>query len=430
MIKTMERMEKILFTCILALLTFSLVDAKVLLVSMDGFRWDYIRRAQTPNFHRMAREGVRVPFINNTFITKTFPCHYSIVTGLYEESHGIIANRMYDPVFNETFTMGTTAGKWWDEGHPLWNLVQRHGLKSAVYFWPGSESEIRGLRPNIWRPYNESVPFKVRVDTVISWLNNSSYVIDLALLYFNEPDTTGHMYGPDSQEVLQKVADMDEILGYIFDKLNETGLLDTVNLIVTSDHGMVAIDPRNKAIDLSEHIDISAIAIMPDDGPVTHIQAVSGREDELYNNLSTISHMQVFKKEDIPDKWHYKNNRRILPILGVADEGWMIYKNQSRLSPYALGQKGTHGYDNHLSSMKPIFFARGPKTKRNVTVTPFNSVDIYALVAELLGIPPGPHNGTLENVKDFIIDTTSKGVVARSISLIYLLAIIMFSLCS
>ena len=233
---------------------------------------------------------------------------------------------MYDPVFNETFNMGTKDSKWWDGGHPMWNMVQRHGLRSGVYYWPGSESEVHGLRPNIWRKYNESVPFRPRVDTVVDWLTNSTDGVDLAMLYFHEPDSTGHKYGPTSKEVSDKVSEMDGILGYIIDRFNANNLWDHVNLVVTSDHGMAEIDPRTKSIDLSAHIDISAIDLMPDYGPITHIKAVAGHEDELYNNLSSLTHMRVFKKQDIPEDWHYKNNRRILPILGVADEGWTIHK--------------------------------------------------------------------------------------------------------
>ena len=234
---------------------------------------------------------------------------------------------MYDPVFNETFHyLRTKSSKWWDGGYPLWNLVQKHGLRSGVYYWPGSEFENHGLRPNIWRVYNESVPFRTRVDSVVDWLTNTSHGVDLALLYFHEPDFTGHRYRQESQEVLDKVAEMDGVLGYIVEKFVSNNLWDTVNLVVTSDHGMVDIDPINKSIDLASLIDISAIDIMNDFGPITHIKAVAGREDELYNNMSRIAHMQVFKKQDIPDYWHYKNNRRILPILGVADEGWSILK--------------------------------------------------------------------------------------------------------
>ena len=119
--------------------------------------------------------------------------------GMYEESHGIIANKMYDPIFDETFSMATKDTKWWDAGHPLWVMVQRHGLRSGVYYWPGSESEIRGRRPNIFMPYNQSVPFRPRVDTVTDWLSDNSYDIDLAMLYFHEPDYTGYMYGPSSK---------------------------------------------------------------------------------------------------------------------------------------------------------------------------------------------------------------------------------------
>ena len=252
------------------------------------------------------------------------------ISGLYEESHGIIANQMYDPVFNETFNLRTKDSKWWDGGFPMWNLVQKHGLRSGVYYWPGSESEVRGLRPNIWREYNESVPFRPRVETVVDWLTNSKHGVDLVLLYFHEPDFTGHRYGPNAQEVLDKVSEMDEVLGYIVEWFNSNKLWDTVNLLVTSDHGMVDVDPINKSIDLAAHIDISAIDIMNDFGPITHIRAVAGREDELYNNMSTLTHMQVFKKQDIPEYWHYKNHRRILPILGVADEGWSIFKVSNR----------------------------------------------------------------------------------------------------
>ena len=248
------------------------------------------------------------------------------VSGLYEESHGIISNHMYDPVFDEIFGMGTKDTKWWDAGNPLWVEVQRHRLRSGVYYWPGSEAIIKGLRPNIYRAYDQSVPFRPRIDTVIDWLTNSSHNIDFAMLYFHEPDLTGHMFGPDSQAVRNKVTEMDGILGYIIEQFNANNLWSTTHLMITSDHGFAEIDLQSRSIDLSKYIDTSAILRMPDDGPITHIEAVSGRENELYRNLSVIPHLRVYKKQDIPDRWHYKDNRRILPILGVAEEGWWITK--------------------------------------------------------------------------------------------------------
>ena len=168
------------------------------------------------------------------------------------------------------------------------------------------------------------------METVVDWLTNSTHGVDLVLLYFHEPDFTTHRYGPSAQEVLDKVSEMDGVLGYIVEKFNSNKLWDTVNLLVTSDHGMVDVDPINKSIDLAAHIDISAIDTMNDFGPITHIRAVDGREDELYNYMSTLTHMKVFKKQDIPEYWHYKNHRRILPILGAADEGWSIFKVSNR----------------------------------------------------------------------------------------------------
>lgn len=392
--------NNIIVVVFLALCCFSATDSKVLLISMDGFRWDYIKHVDTPNFDAFAAAGTRADYINNTFVTKTFPCHYTIATGLYEESHGIISNHMYDPVFNEIFGMSNKETKWWDGGEPLWVTVQKHGLRSAVYFWPGSEAEIRGYRPNIYKPYEETIGFETRVDTVVQWLSNTSFNIDFAMLYFHEPDHTGHEYGPNSPQVYRKVKEMDNILGYIVQKFNEADLWKSVNVLLTSDHGMTEVDYKNRHIDLSQHIDMTAIGQIPVAGPTSNILPKPNKIDEMIRNLTGVDHLQVFRKEDIPDKWHYKNNRRILPILAVADEGWLIVQSPREYN-YTL--KGTHGYDNALSSMKPIFYSRGPNIRAGYKSFPFNSVDIYPLVCELLGIPPSPNNGTLDNTRHFIV---------------------------
>ncbi|KAL4227311.1 Bis(5'-adenosyl)-triphosphatase enpp4 [Mactra antiquata] len=384
------------------------IKSKVLLISMDGFRWDYIQKASTPNFDEFAAMGTKADYINNTFVTKTFPCHYSIATGLYEESHGIVANQMFDPSYpipNNTFNMKTKDTEWWDGGEPIWVTARKNGLKSAVYFWPGSETKIRGYRPNIWFPYDESVSFEHRINTVVSWLSDDQYDIDLALLYFHEPDATGHKFGPDSNEVKNKVVDMDNVLGYLMRKMTSAKLWQTTNVIVTSDHGMTEIDYATRHIDLSNYIDIDQSMTYKTYGPFSNILTVDGLEDEVFNNLSKAhEHMKIYRKADIPDHWHYKNNRRILPLLAVADEGWTIVKGPE---DYNLTVKGAHGYDNRLQSMKPIFYARGPNIRSNTTAFPFNSVDIYPLICELLGITPAPNNGTLDNTNTFIIDNST-----------------------
>ncbi|XP_048760552.2 ectonucleotide pyrophosphatase/phosphodiesterase family member 5-like isoform X2 [Ostrea edulis] len=374
---------------------------QVLLVSMDGFRWDYVNQTSTPNFDRMARQGTHALYINSTFITKTFPDHYTIVTGLYEESHGILGNRMYDPVFNATFSRENQESRWWDGGEPLWVTARNNGRKSATFYWPGSEAEIRGVRPNIWLPYNESAPFRPRVDRVMDWLVNDS--IDFVTLYFHEPDKTGHKYGPDSTQILGKVREMDGILGYILDNLEKFSLKDKVNLIVLSDHGMTSIDLQRRLIDITEVIDMEEDVLFTlDSGPIMHINP---RKDPRYVvqkiRNATVPHLTVYLKEEIPIKWHYGNNRRVMPIFATADEGWAIVTNATIAKTWT--EKGDHGYDNALLSMKPIFYAMGPNIRQNYQASVFKNVDIYPLVCELLQIPPAPNNGSLLRVQSFIV---------------------------
>lgn len=233
---------------------------------------------------------------------------------------------MYDPEFNETFNMGTKDTKWWDGGEPLWVTVRKAGLKSATYFWPGSEAEIRGLRPNIYNDYNESIPFEKRVDTVVDWFSLSESNIDFAMLYFHEPDHTGHVFGPDSQQVKDKVKEMDNLLGYIVQQFDAKHLWESVNVIVTSDHGMTEIDVENKHIDLLNYVDGHAILESPALGPTTNLHVATGMIDDVVKNLSNVEHLQVYRREDVPEYWHYRKHRRILDIVAVADEGWTIVK--------------------------------------------------------------------------------------------------------
>ncbi|XP_055957013.1 ectonucleotide pyrophosphatase/phosphodiesterase family member 5 [Patella vulgata] len=353
---------------------------KVLLVSMDGFRWDYLDKIDTPHFDYLADHGVKVRYVNNTFITETFPCHYSIATGLYEESHGIIANKMYDPVFNETFGMANHDPKWWEAGEPIWITATKQNMKSATYFWPGSEVAIKGVRPEIWYPYNESVPFEERIDTVMDWFANQG--VHLATLYFHEPDHTGHLYGPDSQQIKDKVVYMDNILGYLLGKLRENQLWDSVNVIITSDHGMTSVD-------------VDTQNILPEDGQVDTVY-------QSLKNQSDAMHLTVYKKEDIPEHYHYKNNRRVMPVVALADEGWLVVDNKHR---YDYHPGGAHGYNNQFMSMKPIFLAHGPNFKSNYRQESIKNVDIYPLICELLGVVASPNNGSLSNTEDMLRDS-------------------------
>ncbi|XP_071089311.1 glycerophosphocholine cholinephosphodiesterase ENPP6-like [Haliotis cracherodii] len=397
-------MSSSIFLLLLAGLVVSVMadyTGKLLLVSMDGFRYDYLNKVETPNFDDFARHGVKLPYMNNSFVTKTFPNHYTMITGLWEESHGITDNYMYDPVFKSSFTMNTRSSRWWDGGEPLWVTAKNQGLKTGTYYWPGSEVEIRGVRPDYWFHYKYSTPYKRRVDTVVDWFKTKD--VKIATLYFADPDITGHRFGPDSQEVKDKIKEMDGILGYLVQKLKDNGLDHEINVIVTSDHGMVAIDNVNKVVDISDHVYMTKVARVPSYGPMMQILPVEGQGDAIIQSLAGVEHITVYKKEDLPERLHYRNNRRIMPVVIIAEEGWQITIDRTKLARDT--SKATHGFDNTLLSMKPIFLAKGPNFKTNFTSAPILNVDIYPLACKLLNIHPSPNNGSLHRVNVFLRDT-------------------------
>lgn len=369
---------------------------QVFLVSMDGFRYDYPEKAATPNFARMARDGVRAEYMTSTFVTKTFPTHYSLVTGMYSESHGIVGNSMYDPEFDEFFSMRSHETKWWDAGEPLWITARKRGLTSGTIFWPGSEAQIQGMHPNKWYKYNESITFDQRIDIAINMLKNDNF--NFVTTYFHEPDRTGHIYGPNSREIEDMVMEMDTLLGTILNKLIANGLQDKVNLILVSDHGMTEVDYVNRLVEIYSLVDKSQIQLTVDSGPIMHVLPAEGQADAVLSAINSHSHFTAYRKSDIPDRFHYQNNRRIMPIFVLANEGWSITWNASRTS----AGKGNHGYDNSLMSMKPIFYAMGPNFRSNFSAPPMNAVDIYPLVCELLDMTPSPNNGSLSNVADIL----------------------------
>uniref|UniRef100_A0A1A8I7I2 Ectonucleotide pyrophosphatase/phosphodiesterase 5 n=1 Tax=Nothobranchius kuhntae TaxID=321403 RepID=A0A1A8I7I2_NOTKU len=373
---------------------------KLLLLSFDGFRWDYIDRVPTPNFRRIMDKGVKVEFVENTYITKTYPNHYSMVTGLYAETHGIVANEMYDPAVNKSFSMETDSmydSRWWEEAVPLWVTIQRDGGRSGAAMWPGSDVQIHGMFPNRYLQYNASVSFEHRVQQIVEWFSASKEeAVDFGVLYWEEPDESGHNLGPQSPLMDAIIAGIDEKLGFLMSELKKAGLDDKVNLIVTSDHGMAQLSPE-KIIELDEYVD-RELYTWVDKSPVVGILPKEGKLDEVYASLLDANpNMVVYKKEHIPERLHYQHNTRIMPILLEAKEGWTIMQNRS--GSFMLGN---HGYDNTLRSMQPVFVARGPAFRQNYVKTSMRSVDLYPLMCHILSIQPLPNNGSLLNVQDLL----------------------------
>lgn len=270
-----------LLSCLLALLlpplSYQGKHDKLLLVSFDGFRWDYVNRVPTPNFCALMEEGVQVERVENTYITKTFPNHYTLVTGLHAESHGVVANEMYDPVLNRSFSMEGPEmydSRWWVEAVPLWVTNQMAGGRSGATMWPGSDVAIGGIYPTRYMPYNASMPFEMRVEKLISWFSGSE-AINFGVLYWEEPDESGHNVGPESPLMDVVIEDIDVKLGFLRDKLKTAGLYDKINLIVTSDHGMTQLS-RDKVIELDTYVSRDLYTLI-DKSPVVGILPKEGK---------------------------------------------------------------------------------------------------------------------------------------------------------
>ncbi|NWJ10477.1 ENPP4 triphosphatase, partial [Crypturellus undulatus] len=371
---------------------------RLLLVSFDGFRADYLQTYKLPHLQEFIEDGVLVSHVTNSFITKTFPNHYSIVTGLYEESHGIVANDMYDADAQKTFSQFNDSDPfWWNGAVPIWVTNQQGNRASAAAMWPGSDVKIHNTTPQFFMKYNFSVTFEERAEKIVTWLNNSNPPVSFATLYWEEPDASGHKYGPDDTENMRKVLEqVDNHIGFLTKKLKALGLWDTINIIITSDHGMAPCSAK-KLINLDSCIGRKNYTLI-DRSPVA---AVLPRQNKtyVYNLLKNCSdHMKVYLKEEIPERFHYRHNKRIQPIILVADEGWTIVQNEP------LPKLGDHGYDNALPSMHPFLAARGPAFRRGYKQRALSTVDIYPMMCHILGLPPQPHNGTLGNVKCLLAD--------------------------
>lgn len=364
----------------------------VVLVSLDGWRWDYLDRADAPSLRALAKRGVKAEALIPVFPSKTFPVHYTIVTGLYPEHHGIIGNVISDPEIG-SFTMSSDTARdprWWG-GEPVWNTARRQGLRTASMFWPGSDVAIGGQQPHDWRTYDRGVPNRDRVQQVLDWLGRPppqrpSFVT----LYFSDVDAAGHAAGPDSGDVLEAAARLDRLIGALVDGIARLGLTAQTTIVVTSDHGMSAIS-RDRRIYLDDYVDRSRFTLQ-DSGPVVSIFPRRTTAQDLHRALAgRHPQMTVYLRESIPERLHYRAHPRIAPVVAVAADGWTIV---TRSVVSALRHEaGAHGYDPANRSMHGLFIAAGPALREGVVVPAFEAVHVYELLCRLLGITPAANDG-------------------------------------
>ena len=376
------------------------LKATVILIAIDGFRYDYFGKAPTPNLDSLIARGVRARYMVPSFPSKTFPNHYTIVTGLYPAHHGIIANNMWDDSLHAQFKMSDREqvrdARWWG-GEPIWVTAQKAGQKTAPMYWPGSEAAIEGVMPTYAEAYDDKhkTAFDYRVNKLLSWLDLPvSERPTFLTLYFENVDSDGHDYGPDSPQVKEAIEKVDHNIGLLLAGLKSRGIEDRVNIIVVSDHGMAACS-RQRLIMLDDYVD-SANVIVVDRNPVLAAKAKDGDNAALIAKLKRVPHLTVYTPETVPARLHFSGSPRITPVIAVADVGWKITSHDDVSKHPDRKYGGDHGYDNSAPEMRAIFIAAGPAFQPHRTIPGFPNVDVYPLLAHLLNVVPARNDGDLK----------------------------------
>jgi len=366
-----------------------------ILVSIDGFRADYLTRGITPQLSALAAGGVSAA-MRPSFPSKTFPNHWAIVTGLRPDRSGIVSNNMEDPTGKrKAFTMATDDPWWWNAASPIWVDAEKAGIRTATMFWPGSSVAIGGTRadawpnditggtrPEDWWPYGMAVTGPQRVAGVLDWLRRPAAIRPkLVTLYFDTVDTAGHRYGPDDPHTDAAITDVDTSIGLLVDGL--AALHQPANLIILADHGMAATssDRVVLASDLADPADYRLV----ESGVFATFAPVPGHETKLAAELARPrAHVQCWPKDRIPARFHYGTNPRIPPFFCLADVGWHIEAE----APKQAETGGDHGYDNDAPEMRALFVANGPAFAAGRTIPTFDNVDVEPLLRDLLGLRP------------------------------------------
>ncbi|WP_298744077.1 ectonucleotide pyrophosphatase/phosphodiesterase [uncultured Brevundimonas sp.] len=383
----------------------------VILISIDGFRWDYLRRGATPTLAALADAGASGP-MRPSFPSITFPNHYTLVTGRHPDRHGIVGNAMVDPELGR-FALGVreavTDRRWWDQAEPIWVTAEKAGLVTGTMFWPGSEAAIGGVRPTHWVRFDQSLPGDARVDQVLTWLDlPPDRRPDLATLYFDLVDTAGHTDGPDSAATRTALASVDASIARLIAGLRARRLDDDAVLVIVSDHGMAATSPE-RVVRLEDLVDPEALRIVYA-GAVAFLDPVPGRETEVEAALvGRHPHVECWRKADLPARFVLGSNPRVAALVCLAEVGWLI----AAPGRPATGPGGAHGYDNAAPEMAALFIAHGPGVARGVALGDLDSVDVQPLLGRLLALTVPAGDGRASDTAAALVDAVAPDRTGR-----------------
>ncbi|XP_072317658.1 ectonucleotide pyrophosphatase/phosphodiesterase family member 7 [Eucyclogobius newberryi] len=403
---------------------------KLLLVSFDGFRWDYDQDVETPELDMISVRGVKAKYITPPMLTMTSPSHFTTITGRWVEDHEVVHNMMFDQKTNLKVPHKETLRRteWWDTGAtPLWITAQNQGLKVGSFHFPGGGAHYSGqpIQRHVFEtpgfPDDNETEWRENLDTVLDWFSVEDF--DLVTLYFGEPDNVGHQRGPDTPERKDIVRQIDRALGHLRRGIDARNLTHNLNVIVTSDHGMTTVKKRPLVdeIILNKYLPLLKLASFEilDYGGFGILTPRPGREAEVLESLAKVPNITAYSKSQMPYSFHLGRSQRLPPVVIQADLGFNL---NSRLIVYV--NKGDHGYHSGEMDMKTIFRAFGPDFRQNVVSQPFDSVHIYPLMCRLLQLQPAPHNGSEEVTRALLVQETDGA--SRLVSSLLLLVSFLF----
>jgi predicted AlkP superfamily pyrophosphatase or phosphodiesterase len=356
-----------------------------LLISIDGFKPEYLQKEVAPNLFKLAQNGATTKGMLPVFPSVTFPNHFSMVTGLYPDHHGIVNNAMKDPQIAEPFRLSSKSAvsnpAWWTDAVPVWVSAQQQGLISSTLFWPGTEAKIKGIQPNDWLVYDKGLRPPARVELLLEWLSRPNPTrADFATLYFEDVDSMGHRFGPNSAEVRTAVQQIDTVIGALLQGLEKRNLLSVTTILIVSDHGMAEVTPARR-IELKPLLNDFSRVSVEWQGPMAGINLNGDSQDAVVSALQKNPQMQCWPKQQIPRKYNYGSHRRIPDIICLANLGYTIVSSSSFLIP------GQHGFDPAHPEMHGIFIAAGYRVKKT-QLDYFENIEIYPLLCRLLKISP------------------------------------------
>ena len=321
----------------------------------------------------------------------TFPNHFTIVTGLYPEHHGLVANSFYDETKQARYAINdakaVTDGSWYSGGaavEPGGEPGNAHGVLFLAGFGGRDRRAIAHVVSHFRQQDSATDEWSRRASTdAVALLQlPAAERPHFITIYYSEPDHEGHEFGPDAPETKAAVLKMDALVGKLKAALDATGL--PIDLVVVSDHGMAK--EQGGWITLDQFADLSGFET---DGPLLYGKTEEDRA-RVYNQLKKASsQFVVFRRKNVPAGLNYNQNPRegdpVVIATGPLCDSRAHAARRDRPDDPPIA--GMHGFDpRKMPEMKASFFAAGPDIVHGQTVLPFENVNLYPWLAHMLGL--------------------------------------------